>query len=101
MKPGAFCICLLIACLQVTAQPLPVARNYQYAFDKNTRSLNGKPGVKYWQNTADYNIDVSFSPATRVIAGTETIIYSNNSPDTLNHVWFKLYPNFYKKGVQT
>ncbi len=100
MKPGIFCICFLVVYTQITAQTLPVARNYQHAFDKNTRSSSGKPGAKYWQNTADYNIDVSFSPATRIITGTETIIYSNNSPDTLNQAWFKLYPNYYKKGVQ-
>ena len=58
------------------------------------------PELTYWQNTADYKIDVSFSPTSRIIAGTEEIIYVNNSPDTLNQIWFKLYPNFYKNGVQ-
>lgn len=79
-------------------QSLPVARNYQKAYDKNTRTADGKPGANYWQNRATYNIDVSFDPATRIISGSEEIIYINNSPDTLNQVWFKLYPNLYKKG---
>jgi hypothetical protein len=86
--------------IHLIAQSLPVARNYQNAFDKNTRSASGKPGNNYWQNTAAYTINVSFTPSTRMITGTENITYINNSPDTLNQVWFKLYPNIYKKGTQ-
>ena len=85
--------------MHLIAQSLPVARNYQNAFDKNTRSASGKPGNNYWQNTAAYAINVSFIPSTRMMTGTENITYINNSPDTLNQVWFKLYPNIYKKGV--
>ena len=58
-----------------------------------------KPGANYWQNKATYNINVSFAPSTRIISGTEEIVYTNNSPDTLNQVWFKLYPNLYQKGA--
>ncbi|HEX5151617.1 MAG TPA: M1 family metallopeptidase [Parafilimonas sp.] len=90
----------IAVCFQLTAQSLPVARNYQNAYDKQTRSTDGRPGKNYWQNTANYNIDVSFTPATRIISGTEEIIYINNSPDSLQQVWFKLYPNLYKKGSQ-
>ena len=85
--------------MQVAAQTLPVARNYQSAFEKNTRSADGKPGVNYWQNKASYNINVIFTPATRIISGSEEIVYTNNSPDTLNQIWFKLYPNLYQKGA--
>ena len=87
-------------CIRLTAQSLPVARNYQNAYDKQTRSTDGRPGKNYWQNTAAYNIDVSFIPATRIISGTEEIIYTNSSPDSLQEVWFKLYPNLYKRGSQ-
>ncbi len=77
---------------------LPVAINIKAAFDKGTRDMNGKPGKNYWQNTAAYDIAVNFEPATRVITGTEVINYTNNSPDTLTEIIFKLYPNIYKKG---
>ena len=83
----------------IDAQSLPVARNYQQAYDKNTRTADGKPGADYWQNKATYNINVNFAPATRIISGSEEIVYTNNSPDTLNQIWFKLYPNLYKKGA--
>ena len=77
---------------------LPVAINIKAAFDKGTRDMNGKPGKNYWQNTAAYDIAVNFEPATRVITGREVINYTNNSPDTLTEIIFKLYPNIYKKG---
>src|SRR4051812_46469079 len=78
---------------------LPVPRNIQKAFQKGTRSADGRPGRNYWQNTADYTLHVNFDPTTRLVSGTVDISYTNNSPDTLKQVWFKLYPNLYKKGA--
>lgn len=77
---------------------LPVAANFQQAYDKGTRAVSGRPGAKYWQNTADYNLQLSFDPASRALKGSEDVIYKNQSPDTLKEIWFKLYPNIYKKG---
>ncbi|MEP6465594.1 MAG: peptidase, partial [Parafilimonas sp.] len=100
MKIFLACICFAFISINLTAQPLPVLRNYGAAYNNQTRSADGKPGAKYWQNTAAYTINVSFAPATRIIAGGEEIIYTNNSPDTLQEVWFKLYPNLYQKGAE-
>src|SRR6202000_3459864 len=50
-------------------------------------------------NHADYTIHVRFDPATRLVSGSESIVYTNNSPDTLRQLLFKLYPNLYKKGA--
>ena len=77
---------------------LPVPLNIQEAFNKQTRSKDGKPGKNYWQNKANYDINVDFSPVTRLLKGAASIAYENNSPDTLNEIVFKLYPNLYKKG---
>jgi len=77
---------------------LPVPRNIQATFDKATRSIDGKPGKNYWQNTAAYDIRINFNPSTRLISGEEDITYTNNSPDSLTKIVFKLYPNLYKKG---
>jgi len=77
---------------------LPVPVNIKAAYNKGTRSTDGRPGKNYWQNDADYSIKISFNPATRNLDGTVSIDYTNNSPDTLNQVWFKLYPNLFKKG---
>jgi len=83
---------------QSFSQTLPVPTNIKRAYDKGTRSYDGKPGKNYWQNTADYDLKINFDPVTRVLNGSEEIVYTNNSPDTLRPIVFKLYPNLYKKG---
>lgn len=50
----------------------------------------------YWQQQVNYNIDVSLNPATKTLTGSETIVYKNNSPSTLEFIWFHIYPNAYK-----
>jgi hypothetical protein len=77
---------------------LPIATNLKKTYDKGTRNIDGRPGVHYWQNAANYDINVNFDPASRLLSGTQTITYFNNSPDTLKEIVFKLYPNLYKKG---
>ena len=90
---------LLLPVLKVPAQKLlPTPRNIQATYDKATRSVDGRPGKNYWQNTADYDLNIHFDPATRLLTGIADINYTNNSPDTLKGIWFKLYPNLYKKG---
>lgn len=78
---------------------LPTPRNIQATYDKGTRSTTGKPGKNYWQNTANYDLKVSYEPASRLLSGSVDIVYINNSPDTLDRIYFKLYPNLYKKGA--
>ncbi len=74
-------------------------QDVQRAFDKNTRSADGKPGKNYWQNHADYTIDVSVAPPNRTVTGTETIVYYNESPDTLRYANIKLFINIHKAGA--
>jgi len=83
---------------QSFSQLLAVPTNIKVAYDKGTRSYDGKPGKNYWQNTADYDLKIKFDPVTRVLNGSEEIVYTNNSLDTLRPIVFKLYPNLYKKG---
>ena len=73
-------------------------RNLQKAYTAGTRSWDGKPGPKYWQNRANYVIKASLEPKTRRLSGEETITYFNNSPDTLKQIRFKLQHDRYKKG---
>jgi hypothetical protein len=56
----------------------------------------GRPGPRYWQQRADYTIRASLDTATHTITGTETIRYTNNSPDTLTYVWLQLDQNLYR-----
>ena len=78
--------------------PLPVPYNLKTTYEKGTRNIDGTPGKNYWQNNANYTISIKFDPATRILSGSETITYINNSPDSLKEIIFKLYPNLYKKG---
>ncbi|GAA3929774.1 M1 family metallopeptidase [Hymenobacter algoricola] len=89
---------LLLSAPALAQQNLPVPLNLQATYAKGTRSETGQPGPKYWQNTADYDLKVSFDPATRLVKGSVDITYLNNSPDSLRQIWFKLYPNYYQKG---
>jgi len=41
----------------------------QKAYKNGTRSYDGKPGDNFWQNTADYNIDVKIDPSEKMIIG--------------------------------
>ena len=90
---------LLVAFNSSAQTMLPVPVNIQNTYKKGTRTTTGEPGKNYWQNFADYTIKVNFDPQTRLLSGTVAIDYVNNSPDTLNEIYFKLYPNLYKKGV--
>jgi len=59
------------------------------------RSGNGAPGRGYWQQRADYVIRASLDTATQSVRGEERITYTNNSPDTLRHVWLQLDQNLF------
>ena len=60
------------------------------------REGSGRPGPRYWQQRADYVIRAALDTATHTIAGSETIRYANNSPDTLGYLWLQLDQNIYR-----
>ena len=57
------------------------------------RTASGAPGSQYWQQRADYKIKVRLDEARRRISASETISYTNNSPDTLRYIWLQLDQN--------
>lgn len=57
------------------------------------RSASGKPGHNYWQNSADYKINVTLDEENEMINGNITINYTNNSPEKLEFVWLHLEQN--------
>ncbi|MCU1290443.1 MAG: Aminopeptidase [Acidobacteria bacterium] len=61
------------------------------------RTASGAPGHRYWQQRADYVIDVELDDANQRIIGKETITYKNLSPDTLNYVWVQIDQNIFAK----
>ncbi|WP_103027072.1 M1 family metallopeptidase [Salinibacter altiplanensis] len=62
------------------------------------RDADGSPGRAYWQNEADYRIDVALDTATNRVTGTETITYTNNAPEALERLWVQLEQNYFKTG---
>ncbi|NMM46842.1 M1 family metallopeptidase [Marinigracilibium pacificum] len=57
------------------------------------RTASGAPGPEYWQQRADYDIDVTLDDNKQTITGKETITYYNNSPNPLSYLWVQLDQN--------
>jgi len=65
------------------------------------RTASGAPGPAYYQQQADYKIDVELDDKNSKLSGSETITYYNNSPDTLEYLWVQLDQNQAAKNSQT
>ena len=102
---------LLFGTISANAQQVPASEtksvsnyNYHDAFAPNfytkngtaTRSASGQPGEKYWQNRADYQLTANLNDKTSEIIGTETLTYTNNSPDKLSFLWMNVDQNLFK-----
>ncbi|MFH7005247.1 M1 family metallopeptidase [Flavobacterium bizetiae] len=79
------------------AQELYMPRNIKKSYSSGVRSMDGKPGKNYWQNHGNYNIAMSVNADTKVVSGTETIVYENNSNDTLKNLRIRFVNNIHKK----
>lgn len=60
-----------------------------------SRLATGAPGPKYWQNCADYNIDITVDDINQLVTGKESITYHNLSPHTLTYLWVQLDQNIF------
>lgn len=89
---------LLFVCLLV----LPVivgAQDFEYRSGENPYYWkNRKPFEGYWQQDVHYRIHAELNDATDIVSGQEVLTYYNNSPDTLNLLYFHLYQNAFIKG---
>ena len=57
------------------------------------RTAAGAPGHQYYQNEADYTMNITLNDQLQKITGSETIKYHNNSPDRLEYLWIQLDQN--------
>ena len=57
------------------------------------RTASGAPGHAYWQNTADYKMDIVLDDENQRVYGVEKINYTNKSPDHLEYLWIQLDQN--------
>ena len=60
------------------------------------RNAAGEPGHAYWQQEVDYQIDARLNEDKRSLSASQTIVYSNNSPDTLKYLWLQLDQNRFR-----
>lgn len=51
-----------------------------------------------WQQRVEYKMDVRLDTRTHKLTGTQTLVYYNNSPDTLRTVYYHLYYNAFQPG---
>ena len=77
---------------------LYIPREIQQAYENETRSMTGEPGVDYWQNRAKYTIEAQIDPQAKVVSGEAAITYYNESPDNLSIILIRLLYDVYKKG---
>lgn len=65
------------------------------------RTASGAPGHKYYQQKANYVIDITLDDENQKITGKEVITYKNNSPDKLEYLWIQLDQNMRAKDSDT
>lgn len=54
----------------------------------------------YWQQHADYTMDIDMNVNNYQYKGIQKLVYTNNSPDELNKVFYHLYFNAFQPGSQ-
>ena len=79
--------------------PVTLSSDYERALEHGTRSPTGAPGPGYWQQWADYRIETRLDPVAKELEGSVTIVYQNNSPDTLDSLYVNLYQNLHALGA--
>lgn len=65
---------------------------------KNTRAEHNITG--YWQQRVDYTMDIDMHENNYQYKGTQKLVYTNNSPDILTHVYYHLYFNAFQPNSQ-
>jgi hypothetical protein len=67
----------------------------EFATPNVYRTASGAPGHEYYQNRADYLMEITLDDNTQKLTGKETITYYNASPDALEYLWLQLDQNLY------
>ncbi len=92
-----------VAGAQTPTTSLPPANHEVFAplalpTPTTVRTAAGEPGPDYWQQRADYRIQVTLDADAHRIRGSEVITYTNNSPDALGELWIQLEQNLFRPG---
>ncbi|AXT60792.1 M1 family peptidase [Aquimarina sp. AD10] len=73
----------------------------EFATPNMYRTASGAPGSAYYQQQADYKMDIELDDKNKKLSGKETITYTNNSPDHLEFLWVQLDQNMRAKDSKT
>ncbi len=65
------------------------------------RNAAGAPGHNYYQQKADYKINVKIDDIKQILSGDEVITYTNNSPDRLDYLWLQLDQNVFENNADS
>tara|TARA_R110002033_G_scaffold21392_4_gene53143 strand:- start:6809 stop:9055 length:2247 start_codon:yes stop_codon:yes gene_type:complete len=73
----------------------------EFATPNMFRTGSGAPGPAYYQQQADYKMDIEIDDVNAKLYGDETITYTNNSPDDLKYLWVQLDQNMRSRDSKT
>lgn len=97
-----FFVCALLLCsnnlsAQVSIFDKQQAFNPEFYpnYGNKIRTAAGTPGPEYWQNSANYKINVTLDDSNHSINGNAVITYKNNSPQNLPFLWLQADQNIY------
>lgn len=62
--------------------------------------VSGQNSFSYWQQHVDYSMSVDMDVTNWQYTGTQKLIYTNHSPDTLTQVFYHLYFNAFQPGSE-
>ena len=62
--------------------------------------LSAQNTICYWQQHVDYTMDVTMDVKSFQYSGTQKLVYTNNSPDTLNRIYYHLFFNAFQPGSE-
>jgi len=65
----------------------------EFATPNVYRTASGAPGHEYWQQKADYVMNIELDDENQRVYGSEIITYYNQSPDPLSYLWLQLDQN--------
>ena len=63
-------------------------------------SINLTFSQNYWQQHVEYQMDIDLDVQDFTFTGTQKLVYTNNSPDTINKVYYHLFFNAFRPGSQ-
>ena len=81
--------------------PYPMKTSVQFdaAVQAGARTLEGRPGPSYWQQSARSAIEATVDPDEKRVEGTTRIVYHSDSPTPLSVLRIRLNQNLHAEGV--